>query len=245
MSGEPIRAANVVCLTSQDPNNYEAVSFLRGFAEQELKAIGCRSTIVSGNQPMPTRFDGLEQAMQSADLLIVFVRRATPPGEQLELIRRHLEAGKPVVGIRTANHAFVQLPGSDLPVGCDQWPEFVPEVLGCQNTGYETQGLPYRVELHPSANSESELLEGVDIPSIRGYTSLYRVLPLSEDSGALLIGIAQGIEPAQPIAWTRTYGKNKARVFYTSLGDPQDMQQASVRRLLKNACRWALEGPKK
>jgi len=233
-------AAHVVCLTSQDPNNYDAVNFLQEFADLELKSLGCQVTIVQGNQPMPTRFDGLEHAMQSVDLLIVFVRRATPPEGQLELIRNHMLAGKPIVGIRTANHAFVQMPGNTLPAGCTEWPEFVPEVLGCQNTGYETKGMPYQVQLHPKVDRYSPLLDGVDLESMVGHTSLYRVLPLAENVEPLLLGIAEGIEPEQPIAWTRTCGPANGKVFYTSLGDPQDMRQASVRRLLKNACQWAL-----
>jgi len=233
-------AAHVVCLTSQDPNNYDAVTFLQEFADRELKSLGCQVTIVQGNQPMPTRFDGLEQAMLTADLLIVFVRRATPPESQLELIRNYMLAGKPIVGIRTANHAFVQMAGNMLPAGCAEWPEFVPEVLGCQNTGYETKGMPYQVQRYPKVDHHSSLLEGVDLESMLGHTSLYRVLPLAENVQPLLVGIAEGIEPAQPIAWTRTCGPANAKVFYTSLGDPKDMQQASVRRLLKNGCEWAL-----
>jgi type 1 glutamine amidotransferase len=44
-----------------------------------------------------------------------------------------------------------------------------------------------------------------------------------------------------PVAWTRTYGPNKARIFYTSLGAPEDMQIADVRTLLMNAVTWTLD----
>lgn len=234
-------AAEIVCVTVEDPNNYDAVHFLSDFADKELRPAGHKVTIVQGNQPKPTRLEGLGLALKNADLFIVFVRRATPPLADLEAIRAHLAAGKPLLGIRTANHGFAVSPKDPpLPEGCAAWPEFTPDVLGCENTGYETKGLPYRVALHPAAPKDSPLLEGVDAGSIRGYQSLYRVLPLAVDATPLLLGTAEGIEPAQPIAWTRFYGPAKARVFYTSLGAPEDMAQASVRRLIANAVRWTL-----
>ncbi|MBX3422572.1 MAG: dienelactone hydrolase family protein [Pirellulaceae bacterium] len=234
-------AQHIVCVTVEDPLNYQAVSFLNDFALRELSTVARRVTIVQGNQVHPTRFDGLETPLQDADLLIVFVRRATPPEHQLNAIRSHLEAGKPLVGIRTANHAFAPLPNTTLPDGASSWPEFVPDVLGCQNTGYETQGMPYAVTLHPSAQPTDPLLDGVDYRSISGHTSMYRVLPLADDAQPLLLGRAVGIEPAQPIAWTRLYGPKQAKVFYSSLGDPVDVQQPAVRKLFLNAVKWALQ----
>jgi hypothetical protein len=241
-TGPAARAGSrIVCLTVDEPNNYDAVNTCRGFAEGEWKAPGHRVTVIQGNRERPTHFEGFLEAMKSADLLVVFVRRATPPQDQLDAIRAHLAAGKPLLGIRTANHAFSPLPGQ-APSDPDlaSWPEFVPEVLGCQNTGYETKRLPYEVRRHPLAPSDSPLLRGVDVSRILGHVSLYRVLPLAADVSPLLLGQADGIEPAQPIAWTRLHGPRKARVFYTSLGAPADIVQPSVRRLIGNAVNWTL-----
>jgi type 1 glutamine amidotransferase len=41
-----------------------------------------------------------------------------------------------------------------------------------------------------------------------------------------------------PVAWTKTY--KGAKVFYTSLGHPQDFEVESTRRLLINGIYWAL-----
>ena len=78
--------------------------------------------------------------------------------------------------------------------------------------------------------------------NIRGHQSLYKVLPLAADATPILIGTAGAgaVTPPQPVAWTRAYGPNKARVFYTSLGAPEDMQIQDVRRLLVNAVKWTL-----
>lgn len=240
----PARAADIACITSEDPDNYDAVTFLNGFAERQLRPAGHRVTILVGNQPKPTNFEGLVPAVRAADLLIVFVRRATPPQEQLDAIRGHLRAGKPLVGIRTANHGFV--PNSNAPPppeSCGTWPEFTPDVLGCRNAGYATKGLPYRVARHPDVKADDPLLAGVDIDSIRGHQSLYLVLPLAEDARPLLVGTAMDREPPQPVAWTRIHpGEGRSRVFYTSLGAPQDVVGPAVPRLLVNAVNWALAG---
>jgi hypothetical protein len=49
--------------------------------------------------------------------------------------------------------------------------------------------------------------------------------------------------PMLPIAWTRTYtgaaGK-PASVFTTTLGCAEDLQSEGIRRLLVNACYWAM-----
>src|SRR5262249_699175 len=48
--------------------------------------------------------------------------------------------------------------------------------------------------------------------------------------------------PMMPIAWTKTYqGKErKGRVFTTTMGASQDFESEGLRRLLVNACYWAV-----
>ena len=234
--------ARIVIMAVEDPNNYDAVNSMRDFADTQLRPLGHHVDLLEGNQTLPTDFPGLIEAMPSADLLIVFVRRATLPKAQLDAIRKHLDAGKPLLAIRTANHGFV--PPASAPITDPRlaaWPEFTPDVLGGRNTGYQTKGLPYAVSRHAQAPENSPLLAGVKPERIRGYQSLYKVLPLADDATPLLLGTAAGHPPAQPIAWTRRHGEKRARIFYTSLGAPQDMQQADVRRLLVNAVKWTLE----
>lgn len=234
-------AANIVIMTVVDPDNYDAPNTMRDFAEKELKPLGHRVTIVEGDKPEKHHFDGLIEALKDADLLILFSRRRFPPKDQMAAIRVHLNAGKPLLGIRTANHAFIPKPKEVVNPSLAPWPEFTHEVLGGENTGYETKGLPYSVSV--AADIKSPLLEGVNAANIRGHQSLYKVLPLAANATPILIGTPQaaGTTPPQPVAWTRSYGPNKARIFYTSLGAPEDMQIADVRRLLLNAVAWTLQ----
>ena len=45
----------------------------------------------------------------------------------------------------------------------------------------------------------------------------------------------------EPVAWTNTY--HGGRIFYTSLGHPDDFQLPQFNRLLLNAIRWTLDRP--
>lgn len=48
---------------------------------------------------------GLE-ALNTADLMIIFTRFRALPDEQMQIIDNYLQSGKPVIGVRTATHAF-------------------------------------------------------------------------------------------------------------------------------------------
>lgn len=234
-------AANIVIMAVEEPDNYDAVNSMNAFAANELRPQGHQVTVVVGDKPVKHHFEGLVAALKDADLLILFSRRRFLPKEQMEAVRAHLNAGKPLLGIRTANHAFIPRPKDTVDAGLTIWPEFTHDVLGGENTGYETKGLPYTVSVIDGI--KTPLLEGVNTANIRGYQSLYKVLPLVADATPLLIGTAGAgaSTPPQPVAWTRSYGPNKARIFYTSLGAPEDMRIADVRRLLANAVKWTLE----
>ena len=154
-------ASNIVIMVVEDPNNYEAPRTMRDFAEKQLRPLGHHITIIDGDKPQPHHFAGLVEALKDADLLVLFSRRRFPPKDQMAAIRAHLAAGKPLLGIRTANHAFIPKPKEVVDPSLVPWPEFTDEVLGAPNTGYETKGLPYTVSIAPGAEN-SPLLAGVN-----------------------------------------------------------------------------------
>jgi hypothetical protein len=100
-------------------------------------------------------------------------------------------------------------------------------------------------------------LRGIKDGDIFGTTDVYGVrLPLPGDSMPLVLGqVTETLEPdskpvegkkndpMMPVAWTKTYqaanGK-PARVFTTTMGASQDLQWEGTRRMLVNACFWAL-----
>jgi type 1 glutamine amidotransferase len=66
------------------------------------------------------------------------------------------------------------------------------------------------------------------------------VLPLEPSAVPLVIGTIPE-HPPEPVAWTNIAKAGGSRVFYTSLGHPDDFQEAMFRRLMLNGICWALE----
>lgn len=226
---------HVVFLISEDPDNYEAPRTIPVFAESLKKNHGFRVTVLLGEGPRSAfRFPGLE-ILSEADLLVVFCRRVALTNAQLDIIKGYLKKGKPVVGIRTANHAFTAL--GDIAEGHAAWPEFVADILGCQNRGYGPQELGTGVAIVPEAKKHP-ILKGVAPAQWHGEGSTYLVAPLlDEKATVLLTGSVK--DKVEPVAWTR-FTTDKSRVFYTSLGYPSDFDKPQYTTLLVNGIYWAL-----
>jgi hypothetical protein len=58
-----------------------------------------------GNRSRPAEHSGSE-ALDTADLMIIFMRWLDLPDEQLKHIVRYVESGRPIIGMRTATHSF-------------------------------------------------------------------------------------------------------------------------------------------
>ncbi|UCC99532.1 MAG: ThuA domain-containing protein, partial [Phycisphaerales bacterium] len=218
---------------------YGAAETLPEFAHELKTKYGLYCEILQGSieKKGPDRHElaGLE-ALTSADLAVVFARRRSLRPEQMQHLRDYLERGKPLIGLRTASHAF-DTRGS-APEGYAEWPKLDPEVLGGNYHGHHGSGPKCTVT--PAAESSGHpILAGVELPFISD-GSLYEVRPLAEATKPLLTGTIPDEEP-EPVAWTNTYGRS--RVFYTSLGHPDDFKIASFRQLLLNATFWALDRP--
>ena len=56
-----------------------------------------------------------------------------------------------------------------------------------------------------------------------------------------MTGQVEGQSGSEPVAWVNT--ADQRRVFYTSLGNPDDFQQEFFRRLLLNGILWSLDQP--
>lgn len=226
---------HIVFMIGED--EYKTWETLPEFAARDLR-LGYRITIVSADGADPNNFPGLIAALKDADLLFLSVRRRTPPKEQLDAVRAHLDAGKPLVGIRTACHAFALRPKDKLSdPKLANWQEFDPEVFGGHYTNHHPNGPTTTVSVAPGAEGNA-ILKDVDVAKFTTVGSLYKVSPLVADAKPLLLGSIPG-QPAEPVAWTRLYGKKHARIFNTTLGHPEDFKRPEFRRLLLNAVGWA------
>ena len=177
---------------------YKTAVSLPAFAKKHLAPRGLRCTFVhaeSHSGEGRNRFPGFD-AVKTADLLFVSVRRRALTIAQLDLIRAHLAAGKPLIGIRTASHAFHTK--GKYPKGHADWADFDPRVLGGHYTGHHGRGHRTKVTLAPGA-AEHAICRGVK-PFV-AYGSLYKVSPLAKTARPLLIGTIDRAAP-EPVAWT-------------------------------------------
>ena len=140
---------------------YETKTTLPEFAKKQLEPRGVRFTIIHADEADKNNFAGLA-ALKTADLLLVSVRRRSPPKEQLDLVREFVAAGKPVVGIRTASHAF-HTKGTH-PDGHDEWQEFDAEILGGNYHGHHANGITSVLKAADGAQGHP-ILAGVSLDS--------------------------------------------------------------------------------
>ncbi|MDO8544621.1 MAG: ThuA domain-containing protein [Opitutaceae bacterium] len=232
------RPAHLVFMIGED--EYDTWTTLPEFVEKDLKPRGYRVTIIHADKAEKNDFPGLIAALREADLLFVSVRRRTPLKEQLDAVRAHVAAGKPLLGIRTASHAFALRERDKKPEAkFGVWQGFDPEVFGGGYTNHHGAGPKTAITPAPGAEKHP-ILKGISAAKMVGNGSLYKVSPLKPGTVPLLIGTLPD-KPAEPVAWTNRHGPKQARIFYTSLGHPDDFKDPQFRRLLVNAIDWAVE----
>jgi nicotinamidase-related amidase len=236
LGGAPFRfkgddRPRVVALVNED--EYEAEQSLSDFAARLERQFDFGCTVLNGRGKFS--IEGIE-AIEKADLMMLYVRRRPLPKEQLDAIRAHLDAGRPLVALRTASHAFAVRGAA--PTGIEQWPTFDRDVLGCEYRNHAGNALGTAVS--PRAGAEKHaLLANVAPLAWTSRGSLYHSTLVDDGATVLLEGRAGDF--VEPVAWTRQY--KKARVYYTSLGHPADFAEPAFRQLMINAVHWALDRP--
>ena len=162
--------------------------------------------------------------MEDTDGLLVFTRRLNTVGEDLVRFKNYCAQGKPIIGVRTASHAY------------QNWLAFDKEVLGGNYDGHYGNDLIAHVELVD--HSDHPILKGVEPFESQG--SLYRNTPITDDTMLLLTGRTD--EESEPIAWTRVHSTgDRSRIFYTSLGHQRDFWELDFLRLIDNAINWVVD----
>jgi putative membrane-bound dehydrogenase-like protein len=204
-----------VCLVSGSLE-YESDASLSGFQKylEEHYLVQCTRAFRKSDDDLP----GLDN-LDTCDVIVLFTRRLTISGEQLEKVKKHCKSGKPIVGVRTASHAF------------QNWLELDKEVLGGNYKGHYGASPAVEVQIVAKARNHP-ILSGVKPFQSAG--SLYQNPNLADDVEVLLTGSIPG--HTEPVAWTRSH--NGGRVFYTSLGHQKDFADENFRRLLVNALFW-------
>jgi type 1 glutamine amidotransferase len=206
--------------------------------------------------PGNSKISGLE-ALKTADLMVVFLRFQDFPDDQMQHIADYLDRGGPVIGFRTATHAF-QIKRSDAKFLKFDWRDKgeLPGGFGRQILGetwvshYGTNHkMSSRLILEPS-QANHPILRGVK--DVWAQSGGYTADPLPPSvilaRGQILNGMTPDSPPAPdkeqvPVAWARSYtgasGKS-GRVFTTTHGASEDLLNEGFRRMTVNAVLWAV-----
>ena len=216
-------------------DEYKTWETLPAFLEKQIGQDVRISFLVAAKEA-PASFYNTD-ALKSADALLVSVRRRIPPAAQTEALRTFVARGGAVVGIRTASHAFAPRKGEAVPADAAAWPEWDEKVLGGNYSNHLGNDLKTFAKSAPGVTHP--ILSGVPAAEWPTGGSLYRNSPLRGGAPVLLTGRAEGADNSEPVAWTHQ-SPGRGRVFYTSLGAPEDFARAEFQQLLRNAIHWAL-----
>jgi type 1 glutamine amidotransferase len=190
-------------------------------------------------------------ALRKADLMIIFTRFLELPDEQMKEIIDYTNSGRPIVGLRTSTHAFNYVKHPDSP--------YAKYGAQSKDGGFGRQVLGETWIAHYGAH-QKESTRGVIVAEMQdhsilrgvrdiwGWSDVYEITSLSGDSQPLVMGqVLLGMDPSStpdpgkkmmPVAWIKTYAG--ARVFMTTMGHVMDFKNEGFRRLMVNACYWAM-----
>jgi type 1 glutamine amidotransferase len=258
----PATGKHVVLIAADD--EYRSEELIPQLAKILAVHHGCKCTVLFAVNaetgfidPGAQNIPGLE-ALDSADLLVLFARFRELPDAQMKHIVDYFESGKPIIGLRTATHAFNYTRHTDSPYAKYSFNDakyfhgFGRQVLG--ETWIDHYGK------HNVESTRTTIAPGMEqhpivrgVGQIWGPSDVYAITHLNGDSKPLVIGhVLVGMNPTDlpnekkapvPVAWIKTYtgsaGK-AARVFTTTMGHADDLKCENFRRLLVNACYWCM-----
>ena len=174
------------------------------------------SWVKDGAKDLP----GIEHIPQ-ADLLLVFARRLKLPEEQMTVIRKHWNEGKPIIGMRTSSHAF-QKEDNEI---------FDRQVMAGNYTGHFGNE-PVAVSTAKGAANHPVLKDVGKIESLK----MYKAGELGADATLLQNGTIKSKNATHAVTWTNVY--KGGRMFYTSLGVSVDFENEHFRKMIVNAIFW-------
>jgi len=238
-------------------NEYHANQTLPAFAHELLLTKGVNCEFALG-KPVYTG-EGIHnienlQILKDADLAVIQVRRRALPSEQMSLIKDYANSGKPILGLRTASHAFnanqvvpntgggVSAATGKVPEFLDQWPEFDKDVLGGNYVGhYGTMKVGIVFSVVPGMENHP-IFKGVSpddfVGPVAPLHTLYENRPLrSANIQVLLLGTVPE-KPVEPVFWINH--REKGTVIYSSLGHWEDWKIEKFRKIMFNTVDFLL-----
>jgi hypothetical protein len=206
---------------------------------------------------------GLE-ALRTADLAVLFIRWKDLPDDQMKLILDYVQSGRPLIALRTGTHPFAFKTSKTYEKW--SWNSTIPnweggfgrKVLGETWVAHHGQhGQQSTRALYAPGVAANPLLRGIANGEIWVPTDTYEVhVPLPSTCKPVLLGqVLSWIgpdseavpgkvnDPMMPVAWTNAFTTDSgkvARVFTTTMGAADDIENEAMRRLVVNAAYWAV-----
>jgi type 1 glutamine amidotransferase len=251
---------NIVFIASD--HEYRSEESLPELARILAKRYGFTCTVVfaldeSGHiLPGGSDIKGLD-VLDDADLMVIFTRFSNFPDQEMQHIDNYLKRGGPVVGFRTATHAFNtkgnakwEHYGWDYKGPKEAWKDGFGElVLGETWISHFGTNHKQSSRLIIEADQKSHpIMTGVKDMAVQSgaYTAMPKGTVLAREQ--VLNGMTPDSEPDKtkelmPTAWIRNYrieeGK-EGRVFATTHGASEDLLNEGFRRMLINGSLWAM-----
>ncbi len=245
---------------------YRSEEALPQMAKILSKRHGFKSTVLFAINPKSGAIDpetldnipGLE-ALESADLMVIATRFRELPDDQMKYIIDYTNSGKPIIGLRTATHAFNYIENINSPYAKYSFNNeefeggYGKQVLGeTWVAHYGHHGVESSRGVVTEGKENHPIVKGCE--DIWGPTDVYEVGELTGDSEPIIMGqVLKGMNPADPpnlekplmpMAWIKSYTGdtgNTSKVFTTTMGAATDFESEGLRRLLVNATYWCLE----
>ncbi len=225
-----------------------------GFRCTVLYAIDSATGLINPNRN--DHIPGLS-ALDNADLMVVFARFRELPDSDMKHIVDYVNAGKPVLGIRNATHAFRYSPNNSSAYRTwdfrnKEWPGgFGQQILGDTWIAHYGKFQKESTLAHVArAHGNHPVLRGV-ADTIFCHTDVNAVKRLTKDDVVLFHGqVLSGLKPTDPpvqddrkdvrmpFAWFKTYAApsdRQGRSFTTTAGASLDWLSEDLRRLMVNA----------
>ena len=212
--------------------------------------------IKAGSSNIP----GME-ALDTADMMFLFLRFVNPGDESMAHFEAYLERGGPVLGLRTTTHAFNGVEGKYAKYNYNAKSEdfeggFGRQILG--ETWNPKKGAGHYGRNHKFSTRLQVVPAQADHPVMTGYKDMhamagaYSAVPMPNSVVLATNQVLEGMKPTdeaiaekepQPAIWVRTY-KSKSgkegRVFCSTQGASEDIVSEGFRRCIINGTFWCM-----
>jgi hypothetical protein len=185
--------------------------------------------------------------LADADLMIIGTRFRKPSDAEAAHVTNFMNAGKPIIGIRTATHAFNGGQKFGGKIGFGAWGrDILGEGWAGHHGGHKREGARGVIEeknaAHPILRSVKDVFAPSDVYGVRRVTPENGTILLRGAVTKTLDPKSEFVEkknnPMQPFAWLRSYtapNGTKGTSFCTTAGASVDLVSEDLRRLLVNA----------